>query len=422
MAADGSGINLLSFHDSNEWNPSVTHDGRIVWTRWDYVDRHGCVGARAVDHAPGRHRPARAARQLRAAAAPRRHGVGRARHSRLAPSLSRRPPPITGRRSARWSLIDPRVEDDDAMGPVRRLTPDVGFPESQGGREVYGTPWPLGENYHLCVYDAGRTGAGTKRPDATRQLRHLSGGRVRQQGTDLPRSGDRLPQPDSAAADPAGPVVPCDAKPGARCSPPAPAHDGEGTMAVVNVYNTLRPWPADTKIKELRILQLLPCSVPSGFTCRTRPASGSPKRATPSCRRGGCWAPCRSRPTAARIFKVPAYRELFFQLVDDRGMAVQSMRSGTAVRHGEKLVCQGCHEQKHQAATAPGAIPLALRRPPSEPKPDVDGSNPFSYPRLVQPVLDRNCVKCHEENKDKKAPNLAREPIQDRWFASYTAC
>ncbi len=43
MAADGSGINLLSIHDSNEWGPSVTHDGRIVWTRWDYIDRHGCI-------------------------------------------------------------------------------------------------------------------------------------------------------------------------------------------------------------------------------------------------------------------------------------------------------------------------------------------------------------------------------------------
>ena len=37
-------------------------------------------------------------------------------------------------------IIDPQVADDDGMGPVRRLTPEVAFPESQGGREVYGTP------------------------------------------------------------------------------------------------------------------------------------------------------------------------------------------------------------------------------------------------------------------------------------------
>mgnify|MGYP002390824159 CR=1 FL=1 len=46
-------------------------------------------------------------------------------------------------------LIDPRVADDDAMAPVRRFTPEVAFPESQGGREVYGTPRPLSEDYVL---------------------------------------------------------------------------------------------------------------------------------------------------------------------------------------------------------------------------------------------------------------------------------
>jgi len=65
-------------------------------------------------------------------------------------------------------------------------------------------------------------------------------------------------------------------------------------------------------------------------------------------------------------------------------------------------------------------VPLALQRPPSKLKPDVDGSNPFSYPRLVQPVLDRNCAACHDKNKGK-APNLGREPIQRKWFASYNS-
>ena len=42
--------------------------------------------------------------------------------------------------------------------------------------------------------------------------------------------------------------------------------------------------------------------------------------------------------------------------------------------------------------------PLALKRPPSEIKPEVEGSRPFSFPILVQPVLDKNCVACHEPN------------------------
>jgi hypothetical protein len=121
-------------------------------------------------------------------------------------------------------------------------------------------------------------------------------------------------------------------------------------------------------------------------------------------------------------FTAPANRELFFQALDERGLAVQSMRSATYLRAGERLVCQGCHEPKARAAAAPALVPLALRRLPSQPQPDVDGSNPFSYPRLVQPVLDRNCVPCHEQKEHRaKAPNLAREPIRNKWYASYNS-
>jgi hypothetical protein len=117
-------------------------------------------------------------------------------------------------------------------------------------------------------------------------------------------------------------------------------------------------------------------------------------------------------------FIVPANKELFFQALDERGMAVQSMRSATYLQEGEHLMCQGCHEPKHRVPQPLRLTPLALRRSPSTIQPDVDGSNPFSYPRLVQPVLDRQCVQCHAE---KKAPNLAREPLQRKWYASYNS-
>jgi hypothetical protein len=62
-----------------------------------------------------------------------------------------------------------------------------------------------------------------------------------------------------------------------------------------------------------------------------------------------------------------------------------------------------------------------MQRAPSRLEPDVDGTNPFSYPRLVQPVLDRNCVKCHEKSP-RKAPRLDAEPQpygRAHFFASY---
>jgi hypothetical protein len=117
-------------------------------------------------------------------------------------------------------------------------------------------------------------------------------------------------------------------------------------------------------------------------------------------------------------FRAPANKELFFQALDQDGLAVQSMRSATHLHEGEQLTCVGCHEPKSRVAESPGSVPLALRREPSRLKPGVDGSNPFSYPRLVQPVLDRHCVECHAEHADT-APNLGREPLVRNWYASY---
>ncbi|MBE3070502.1 MAG: hypothetical protein IMZ66_09740, partial [Planctomycetes bacterium] len=117
-------------------------------------------------------------------------------------------------------------------------------------------------------------------------------------------------------------------------------------------------------------------------------------------------------------FTVPANREMFFQALDARGLAVQSMRSATYLHAGERLVCAGCHDPRHQTPGRTQTPPLALRREPSRLTPDVDGSNPFSYARLVQPVLERTCLPCHTKNAGK-APNLAREPIQNKWYGSY---
>ena len=39
---DGAGqpIRTLSFHETHEWHPSLLNDGRVIYTRWDYVDRN----------------------------------------------------------------------------------------------------------------------------------------------------------------------------------------------------------------------------------------------------------------------------------------------------------------------------------------------------------------------------------------------
>ncbi|MDZ7618988.1 MAG: hypothetical protein U1E05_18430 [Patescibacteria group bacterium] len=80
------------------------------------------------------------------------------------------------------------------------------------------------------------------------------------------------------------------------------------------------------------------------------------------------------------------------------------MRSATQFQPGERAMCQGCHEPRQGASPLLGEMPLAMRRAPSPLHADVEGTNPFSYPRLVQPVLDEHCVACHRDNADKAPP------------------
>ncbi len=412
MAADGSSINMLSPHETNEWHPSVSHEGRIIYTRWDYVDRHGCTAhhpwittldgrdSRAL-HGNFAPRPLRPDMELDCQSVPGSH-----RYLALAA-------PHHGQAYGSIIIIDPSVPDDDAMAPVRRVTPDVGFPESQGGREVYGTPLPLGEDYYLCVYDASMARGGSRR------------GALGDYGIYLVDSfGNkeliyRDPEISCLSPIPVRPRRMPQAAPPAVANPLAaiaPGARGEATIAVMNVYDSLKGWPSGTQIKALRIYQVLPMPVPSGG-----PPHETGLRVAEA---GDSVVPARwvlgtvpVEKDGSAHFKVPAYRELFFQALDGSGQAVQSMRSATYLRDGEFLTCVGCHEPKSRTPLMPGVMPLALQRPPTTPRPDVDGSNPFSYPRLVQPVLDRKCAECHAKSAPKFP--LGKDPIQNRWFASY---
>ena len=95
-------------------------------------------------------------------------------------------------------------------------------------------------------------------------------------------------------------------------------------------------------------------------------------------------------------FEVPADTFVYFQLLDQNGMLVQSMRSGTQVQSGEQAGCVGCHEDRRQAPTRAGTLPLALRRSASQLTGWYGPPRLFSYRAEVQPVLDRHCVKCHD--------------------------
>ncbi len=106
-------------------------------------------------------------------------------------------------------------------------------------------------------------------------------------------------------------------------------------------------------------------------------------------------------------FAVPADSFVYFQLLDEKGMMVQSMRSGTIVRPGETIGCVGCHESR-RISIPYGGRQLAMRRGPSKLQPWYGPPRLFSYLTEVQPALDKHCVSCHDYGKEAgKKVNLA---------------
>lgn len=415
MKPDGSDIRCLSPHETNEWHPSVNQDGMIVYTRWDYVDRHGCTA----------HQPwtttldGRDARAMHGNFAPREKRPDMELDLRAIPRSNRyvaTAAPHHGQAYGSLIIVDPSVRDDDAMAPVIRITPDTAFPETQKGAQTYGTPWPLSEQYYLCVYDSSMS------EDMGGQNDEYVRGNYGIYLVDVFGNKELIYRdPKIACLNP----IPLRARPSPAWAPAASERlaehlPKEGTVAVVNVYDSLLPWPKDTNIEALRVFQVLPMTVPSGkppHEIGLRLPTGLDSVILARYILGT--VPVEEDGSA--YFKAPAQKELFFQVIDHKGMAIQSMRSSTYLQPGEKLMCQGCHESRHDAPQISTTTPLAFQRDPSDILASVDGTNPFSYPRLIQPVLDKHCVKCHEENKDT-APRLDRGIVgkgSKKWFASY---
>ncbi len=119
------------------------------------------------------------------------------------------------------------------------------------------------------------------------------------------------------------------------------------------------------------------------------------------------------------FFRVPAKMPLSVQPLDGEGKAVALMRSWMTAMPGENLSCVGCHERPTVAP--PISRTMALARTPSQITPWYGTVRGFSFPREVQPVLDKHCVACHngESRADgKQIPDLRRE---QGYYVAYQA-
>jgi hypothetical protein len=401
-------VKTLSWHETNEWHPSVLNDGRIVYCRWDYVDRSAAHFHGLWVSYPDGSNPAilfgNYTQNISACFQPRAVPnsnkivfVAGAHHANVGGSLV---------------LFDPsrmRLDADtgeDRFESLQRLTPEVCFPETSEGwpGSYFEGPWPLSEDHYLVAFSFDPLpGMGSKvRVDSETGIYYYD--RFGNLELLFRQPGICSVGPIPLAARPAPPVIPAQ---------DVPADEQDGEFILADVRWSLLPMPADRPIRFLRVYQVLPKETTH---MANRPRIGIANAESARMLLGSVPV----EPDGSAYFRAPSSKPLYFQAVDAAGRAVQSMRSVTYLQPGERRGCVGCHETP---GTAPPTRALqALRRPPSRIEPGPDGTRPLSYPRLVQGVLDRHCVRCHDGSgsADTFAPALTGD-VEGEFTRSYVS-
>lgn len=119
------------------------------------------------------------------------------------------------------------------------------------------------------------------------------------------------------------------------------------------------------------------------------------------------------------FFEAPADRQLFFVALDEHDLSVKRMQSWCSVRPGEVISCVGCHEQRTK--TPSNKLPdrlLATQRPPSQIERFEGFPDVLDFTRDVQPILDRHCVECHTYSKPEGKVILAGD-LGPHWSHSF---
>ncbi len=418
---DGSEPQVVSFHETHEWDPAVLNDGRVIYTRWDYVDRHAVHyqqlwtvrpdgSAVAAFYGNNTLNPV-GVWEARAVPGSRRVMATAAAHHAMT--------------SGSIILLDV-TRENDGLQPITRLTPDALFPESEFpvGRwnatagvpkrpEVpveeqrwsghsYRTPYPLSEDVFLAAYSfdplVGEPLANAANMFGIYLVDRFGNKELLYRDLNI---GSLWPTPLRSRQ-----------RPPSLASTLAKDHPSEGTFFMQNVYTS---WPKLSKakdvVKHLRIVQVLPKTTPHSNSPRVGLANASPGKQVIGT------IPVESDGSA--YFRAPAKIALTFQALDEQGMAIQTMRSLTYLQPGEQARCVGCHAYRAKTPLA-GHTTLASRRGPSKITPGPDGSKPLNYNILVQPILNKHCIKCHNAKQSDGGIDLTSAPA-GKFTRSYNA-
>ncbi|MEI6809766.1 MAG: hypothetical protein WCN95_13675, partial [bacterium] len=375
LEVGGKNIRKLSANALNENTPWVLPDGRVLYMRWEYVDRNQMRYQHLWTMNPDG------------------TGVMVYYGNQFPGNVFIDGKPIPGTQKVIYTelpghgtldhvgtlmVVDPRNGPDD-----RNASTPLNLGNRNNLRGQCMDPYPIAKDCFL--FSSGRTIFETTGEGETRALYSLP-------GTD----------PDNWLIQEPRPIM---ARQRERIIPSrVNLSESTGTLLLGNIYHGrnmqgIKPG----EIKKLLVLEQL--SKPVSFQISwNQPIS-----------MGGTFTFKRILgtvpvdPDGSAYFKLPAMRNLFFVALDEDDMSVKRMQSFLTVQPGEIASCIGCHENRTEVMS-----PLvmsgstAVRRPASDITPIRDVPDVIDFPRDIQPILDKHCVSCHGYDRAANAEHGPR--------------
>jgi DNA-binding beta-propeller fold protein YncE len=396
-SGEGRHLRRLTFDQVHDNFPTVMPDGRIVYTRWEYQDRGQLFVQGLFQMNP--------------------NGTGQTEfyandswfptsllHARGIPGTQKVVAIFSGhhtRQVGKLGIVDPaRGRQENAgtqlIAPVRQTPAErIDFYGQDG--ELFQYPYPLSESEFVV---ACAPLGWSRRPTLFKLYWIAADGRR-----------------ELLAADPdisCGQAVPLAVRPRPPVRPSLIDYGKTaGTCYLQDVYaGPGLAGIARGTIKKLRVIGLEYRAAGVGWNYNVGPA-GDALACTPVAVGNGSWdvkvvlGDATVHPDGSAFFTVPARMPVYFQAIDARGYAVQTMRSWATLQPGENASCAGCHEAKNSTPAAGPGASMAMKAGPQALIPFYDPPRGFSFAHEIQPILDRHCIRCHNDT-GKWEERLAR--------------
>ena len=391
MGMDGSNPEPLSYANLTEFAPSLLDDGRLLWTRSEYVDKGADYG-----HTLWTIRADGTFPELvygNTIALP--QGFANARIMPETREVCAVMISHFGDLNGPVALLDIKKgpHNPDA---IQCITPEIPWPGYSPNSETFREPLPVTQDIILIAY-APQTRFGLFLIDrfGNRELLYMD------------------PSIDSICplliqSRPIPPVMH-----GARIPELATAKKGQ--FSVENVYRGLEGQVKPGAAKYLRICEELPTplrKLPDGsYQADHTPFKkwyASPvdlicgPHGWPAYVAKGVIGTVPVETDGSANFLAPAEKVIYFELLDENYNEIQRMRSVVQLRPGEHRSCIGCHESRLNTPDQKYLKMKAMQNKPVRPQAPPWGAGPFWFESVVQPVLDTKCISCHNEKKSNK--------------------